>query len=155
MAVDGQDVTLDENLFKILNDKGNRDFELLVNSKPSKEGARTVKFKALEWGEWTDIYYRNRIERLRRTVEEGSNNKLAYVHIAGMGGTNQTTFERELYEYAEGKQGVIIDVRFNGGGNISDNLINWLGIKPYGSYVPRDGFPDPAPGRAGRSRLWF
>jgi Tol biopolymer transport system component/C-terminal processing protease CtpA/Prc len=147
MAVDGQDVTLDENLFKILNDKGDRDFELLVNSKPSKEGARTVKFKALEWGTWTDIYYRNRIERLRRTVEDGSNNKLAYVHIAGMGGTNQTTFERELYEYAEGKEGVIIDVRFNGGGNISDNLINWLGIKPYGSYVPRDGYPDPAPGR--------
>ncbi|RYG70710.1 hypothetical protein EON80_07135, partial [bacterium] len=147
MAVDGEDVTLDENLFKILNDKGDRDFELLVNSKPSKEGARTVKFKALAWGDWTDIYYRNRIERLRHAVEKGSDNKLAYVHIAGMGGANQTTFERELYEYAEGKEGVIIDVRFNGGGNISDNLINWLGIKPYGSYVPRDGFPDPAPGR--------
>lgn len=147
MAIDGQDVTLDENLFKVLNDKGDRDFELLVNSKPSKEGARTVKFKALAWGDWTDIYYRNRTERLRRMVEEGSNNKLAYVHIAGMGGPNQTTFDRELYEYADGKEGVIIDVRFNGGGNISDNIINWLGTKPYGNYVPRDGSPDPAPGR--------
>jgi Tol biopolymer transport system component/C-terminal processing protease CtpA/Prc len=147
LAVDGQDVTLDENLFRVLNDKGDRDFELLVNSKPTKEGARKVTFKALAWSDWTDIYYRNRIERLRRTVEESSKNKLAYVHIAGMGGANQTTFDRELYEYAEGKDGVIIDVRFNGGGNISDNIINWLGIKPYGSYVPRDGFPDPAPDR--------
>ncbi len=147
MAIDGQDVTLDENLFKTLNDKGDRDFELLVNSRPSKEGARVVKYKALAWGDWTDIYYRNRTDRLRRAVETESHGKLAYVHIAGMGGANQTTFDRELYEYAEGKEGVIIDVRFNGGGNISDTLINWLGTKPYGSYVPRDGSPDPAPGR--------
>lgn len=147
LAVDGQDVSLDENLFKVLNDKGERDFELLVNSKPTKAGARTVKFKALTWAEWTDIYYRNRIDRLRRAVETGGNGKLAYVHIAGMGGPNQTTFDRELYEYAEGKDAVIIDVRFNGGGNISDTIINWLGIKPYGAYVPRDGYVEPAPGR--------
>ena len=148
MAVDGKDVTLDENLFKVLNDKGDRDFELLVSSKPSKDGARTVKYKALAWGDWSDIYYRNRIDRSRRTVEANSNGKLAYVHIAGMSGNNQTTFDRELYEYADGKEGVIIDVRFNGGGNISDTLINWLGIKPYGQYIPRDGYVDPGPARS-------
>lgn len=147
MAVDGKDVTLDENLFKILNDKGDRDFELLVNSKPSRDGAHLVKYKALTWGEWNDIHYRNRIERARKTVEEKSGGKIAYVHIAGMGGNNQVQFERELYEYADGKEAVIIDVRNNGGGNISDTLINWLGIKPYGTYWGRDGYPEPAPNR--------
>jgi C-terminal processing protease CtpA/Prc len=141
-------VRLDQNLFKVLNDKNaDRDFELLVNDKPTREGARTVRFKALTRGEWSDIHYRNRTERLRKQVEQKSNGRIAYVHIAGMGGPNQTTFDRELYEYAEGKDAVIVDVRFNGGGNISDTLINWLGIKPYGTYYPRDGYREPAPTR--------
>ncbi len=147
VAVDGKDVTLDENLFTVLNDKGDRDFVLLVNSKPGREGARTVKYKALTQAEWSDIHYRNRIELAQKTVEKESNGQLAYVHIAGMGGTNQDLFEKEFYEYAEGKAGVIIDVRNNGGGNISDTLINWLGAKPYGTYFPRDGYPGPAPRR--------
>jgi C-terminal processing protease CtpA/Prc len=147
VAVDNKDVTLDQNLFKVLNDKGDKDFELLVNDKPTREGARTVRYKALSGGEWADIHYRNRVERLRKQVETASNGRIAYVHIQGMGGPNQTTFERELYEYAEGKDAVIIDVRFNGGGNISDTLINWLGTKPYGTYFPRDGYRQPAPDR--------
>ncbi|MDF2440711.1 MAG: tricorn protease [Abditibacteriota bacterium] len=153
VAIDGKDVTLDENLFKVLNDKGDKDFELLVNSKPIREGARTVKFKALSGDEWSDIHYRNRIERSRKLVESKSGGKLAYVHIQGMGLNNQINFDRELYEYAEGKDAVIIDVRFNGGGNISDTLINWLGTKPYGTYLPRDGYPEPAPGRGWRKPI--
>ena len=147
VAVDGKDVSLDENLYKVLNDKGDKDFELLVNSVPARKDARTVKFKALTWDEWNDIHYRNRIERARKTVEAKSGARIAYVHIQGMGTTNQINFDRELYEYAEGKDAVIIDVRFNGGGNISDTIINWLGTKPYGTYLPRDGYAEPAPTR--------
>ncbi len=156
VAVDGKDVTLDENLFKVLNDKGDRDFNLLVNSKPSRDGARTVTYRAVSGGEWGDIHYRNRTETLRREVDAKSNGTLAYVHIQGMGGPNQTTFDRELYEYAEGKKGVIIDVRFNGGGNIADQLVNWLNTKPYGTIIPRNGYPIPAPGGfiGGGARSW-
>ena len=146
VAVDGKDVTLDENLYKTLS-VGDRDLILLVNDKPTRTGARTVRYHALTGAEWSDLHYRNRTERLRKEVDQKSNGTLAYVHIAGMGGPNQTTFDREFYEYAEGKKGVIIDVRFNGGGNIADNLVNWLATKPYGVSVPRDGYPTPAPAR--------
>ena len=156
LAVDNQAVTLDENLYKVLNDKGDRDFTLLVNSKPTRDGARTVTYRAVSGGEWSDIHYRNRTEMLRKMVAKESNNTLAYVHIQGMGGPNQTTFDRELYEYAEGKKGVIIDVRFNGGGNIADQLVNWLNTKPYGTIIPRNGFPIDAPGGfiGGGARSW-
>lgn len=155
LSVDGKDVTLDENLFKVLNDKGDRDFVLLVNDKPTREGARKVTYKALTGGEWSSIHYRNRTERLRREVEQKSDGKLAYVHIQGMGGPNQIAFDREFYEFAEGKEGVIIDVRFNGGGNIADQLINWLGIKPYGTYYARNDYPLNAPSfRFGGGRSW-
>ncbi len=153
VAVDDRDVTLDENLYKVLNDKGDRDFVLLVNDKPTREGARKVTYRALSSGDWSDLHYQNRVERLRKEVERKSGGTLAYVHIAGMGLPNQTAFERELYEYAEGKKGVVIDVRFNGGGNIADQLITWLGLKPKGYYYPRDGYPKPMPG-FGATRSW-
>jgi tricorn protease len=147
VAVDGKDVTLDENLYKTL-DVGDRDLILLVNDKPTRQGARTVTYHALTGGELSDLYYRNRVEWLRKEVDQKSGGTVAYVHIAGMGGPNQTTFDREFYEYSEGKKAVIIDVRFNGGGNIADTLVSWLAIKPYGVSVPRDGYPSPAPGRS-------
>lgn len=150
VAVDGQDVTLDENLYKVLNDKGERDFTLLVNDKPTREGARTVTYKALSGGEWDDLHYRNRIEARSKLVESTSGGKIGYVHISGMGGSNREQFVREFYEWAEGKDAMIIDVRENGGGNIGDTLISWLRFKPYATNTPRGGYTVPAPILEGR-----
>lgn len=148
LQINGQDVNLDENLYRLINDKQGREFTFLVNSKPTKEGARTVKYASLSYGEWGGLRYRNRVERLRKYVEEKTHGQVSYVHIAGMGGGNQVTFERELYEYSLGRKAMIIDVRFNGGGNISDTLLNWLDQKPHGYYRPRDGLAEPSPSRA-------
>ncbi|MCX6368122.1 MAG: S41 family peptidase [Armatimonadetes bacterium] len=150
LAVDNVDVTLSEDLYKVLNDKGERDFTLLVNDKPSREGARTVTYKAVSGGEWSDLHYRNRIESRSKLVEQQSEGKVGYVHISGMGGSNQQQFVREFYEWAEGKDAMIIDVRENGGGNIGDTLISWLGFKPYATNSPRGGYVVPAPILEGR-----
>lgn len=148
LKINGQAVTTDQNLFQTIANKGDRDFEFLVNDKPSEEGARTVKYKPLTYGEWGSLHDRNRIDRLRRYVEEHSDGKIGYVYISSMGFGNQQQFEREFYEYAQGKQGMIIDVRFNGGGNIADTLADWLERKPHGYYVPRDREPEIAPAGA-------
>lgn len=148
LAINGQDVSLDENLYRLINNRGGREFTFLVNDKPTKEGARTVKYFSLSYGEWGDLRYRERVNRLARYVEEKSNGTIGYVHIAGMGGGNAVTFDREFYERSNGKKAMIIDVRFNGGGNISDSLIDRLERRPHGYYQPRDGLPEPAPGTA-------
>src|SRR5579871_334337 len=147
MAIDGKDVTLDENLYRTINNKQGRMMEFLVNATPTKQGARTVKYASMSGGEFNALLYTNRVEAARAYVEQKSGGKLSYVHIAVMGCGNQVTFERELYEYSLGKKGVIIDVRHNGGGNISDTLVNWLSTQQHGFYVPRDGLPEPSPGR--------
>jgi tricorn protease len=147
LAVDGVDVGPDENFYKTINNKQGRPVTLLVNSRPVKEGARTVKYTALTQAEFAHLLYINRVEHSRKLVEERSAGKLTYLHIAGMGGENQVTFERELYEYSIGKQGVIIDVRRNGGGNIADTLVNWLATRSHGFRVQRDGLPESSPGR--------
>jgi tricorn protease len=69
--------------------------------------------------EWNDLNYQNRVERLRDYVDEKSRGKIGYLHIASMGAQNQQQFEREAYEYIVGKEAMIIDVRFNNGGNIA------------------------------------
>lgn len=145
LAVNGQDAVLDEKLFAFINDKQSREFEFLVNTNADKTSARTVKYRVMGDGEWTDLNYRNRIERLRKYVEEKSGDKIGYLHLAAMSMSNQIKFEREAYEYMAGKEAMIIDVRFNSGGNISDTLIDWIERKPHGYFRPRDSRPETAP----------
>jgi len=145
MAINGQEVTLDEKLYQWINDKQDREFEFLVNTNAARAGARSVKYKVLTQEEWTDLTYHNRIEHLRKYVEEKSYGKIGYLHISAMSQSNQTQFEREAYEYIVGKAAMIIDVRFNGGGNIADTLIDWLSRKPRGYIRPRDSAKEFAP----------
>jgi C-terminal processing protease CtpA/Prc len=65
--------------------------------------------------------------------------------MSAMAQNNQTQFEREAYEYMVGKEAMIVDVRFNSGGNIADTLIGWMDRKPHGYLRPRDTRPEPAP----------
>lgn len=139
MAINGQDVTVNEDLFKMLNNKGGRELQILVNSTPTKVGARTVKYTCPGWGEWDSIHYKNRIKRLRGYTEEKSGGKIGYIHVSAMGFNNQVQFERDFYEYSLGKDAMILDFRFNNGGNVADNLISWMEKEPYSYYFPRDG----------------
>lgn len=148
LQVNGKDVRADEYLYRTLNDRNGKDLELLVNKTASKDGARKVTYKALSWGEWDEIDYRNRLQARRQEVEKRSGGKVAYIHIRGMGGSNQTQFLREFYEYVIGKEAVIVDVRFNGGGNIADTLTSWLALKPYAMNRPRGGMVEVVPDRS-------
>ncbi|HXI50169.1 MAG TPA: S41 family peptidase [Candidatus Saccharimonadales bacterium] len=152
LAVNGQDVALDERLYQLINDKQDREFEFLVSSNADRRVARTVRYKVMTDGEWTDLNYRNRTERLRKHVEEESRGKIGYLHLAAMSESNQLKFEREAYEYMAGKEAMIIDVRFNVGGNISDTLIDWIERKPHGFFRPRDAEPETAPYHAWEKR---
>jgi len=153
LAINGEDVSLDENLYKQINDKQDREFEFLVSTNGEKSGARTVKYKALTGDEWTQLNYDNRVEHTREYVERKSGCKVGYLHIASMGAQNQAQFEREAYEYIVGKDSMIIDVRFNNGGNIADTLVEWLQRKPHGWLRPRDGVKEPVPFHAWERKM--
>lgn len=148
LAINGKDVALNERLFQAINDKQDREFEFLVSTNTDRKGARLVKYKVLSGEEWDDLIYRNRNDRLRQYVEDKSGGRVGYVHIAAMGMGNQIKFEREAYEYMAGKEALIIDVRFNRGGNIADTLIDWIERKPHGWNRPRDAAPETVPYRA-------
>ncbi len=146
MAINGQDVSLNENLWSdILVGQIGRDVTLLVNGTPTKTGAREVRIKAISSGQFRGIVRENEVEDRRRYVEEKSNGQLTYLEIAGMGGGNLRTFNYEAWELLQGKKGIIIDVRFNGGGNISDDLIDLIERRPSYIFQLRDNPENPVP----------
>ena len=148
LAVDGTRVSASENLYESLNLKGGQIVEFTVNDKPELSGARKIKYKLLSSTEWSQLQYRNWIQRSRQYIEKASANKVGYLHLAAMGSSDQRKFENEVYEYILGKEAMIFDVRNNRGGNISDTLIDWLERKPHGIYKSRDREPEIAPERA-------
>lgn len=145
LAINGKDVTVDEALWRdVLNEQAGREITLLVSPTPGRgAAAREVKYRALSAGEWNDLLYRNLINARIKRVEERSRGRIAYIHISGMGGNDFERFEREVWERVEGKEAAIIDVRNNGGGNISDRIVDILERRTHTFFRGRDSVPIP------------
>jgi tricorn protease len=88
--------------------------------------------------------YREWVEANRRSVHEASDGRLGYVHIPDMQARGFAEFHR-LYLAEVARDGLIVDVRFNRGGHVSQLLIEKLARKPVGYDVSRWGKPDPYP----------
>jgi tricorn protease len=139
LAIDGQDVRFDEALYKALRDKVGRDVKLLVNARSNKEGAREVTVQPVSKTAYDNLEYERWVAACRRKVDELSDGKLAYLHIRAMDQPSLERFVREIFGEAQAKQGLVLDIRFNGGGRIHDDLLSILTRKPHAYEIPRDG----------------
>jgi len=145
--INGKEVQLDESLWRdSLNEQAGRDIVLTVQGTDGK--TRDVKYRALSGGEFGGIVGANRLAWRRKYVEERSHGQVGYVYIAGMNGPELARFNQQVWEYGQGKKGLIIDVRGNGGGNTSDQLIDILERQPNSYYQIRDDEPQLGPGQA-------
>lgn len=91
-----------------------------------------------------DLIYRDWVESNREFVHQKSGGKLGYVHIPNMGIWGYSEFYRYfLMEFP--KDGLIVDVRFNGGGHVSQHILKILAQKPVGvvesRYYGRSYYP--------------
>ncbi len=147
MAINDKDVRLDEYLFKTLNNYWGKDLELLVNKTPEKKGARTVIYRALGTGA-NDFDYNEREPKLREMVDKKSAGRIGYAAVPMMMPENLEEFQHEFYEYSYGKDAVIIDFRWDGGGMVGDTLTNWLTTKPLSFTTVRRSKPSNVPGNS-------
>ncbi len=127
LAIDGRELTTAENPYALLTDRGNQPVELLVNSTPDAKGARRVLVDPI--ASETNLIYLDWVERNRAYVEEKSGGKVGYLHIPDMGPDGIYEFIKWFYPQSR-KLGMIIDVRGNGGGNVSSMILQRLMKRP-------------------------
>jgi tricorn protease len=110
--------------------------ELTVNSKPNSSGARKVVVKTLS--DETRLRNLEWIEENRRRVDEATDGKIGYIYVPSTGLDGQYELARMFYAQFN-KDGLIIDERFNSGGQIPDRFIELLNRKPLAFWAVRDG----------------
>jgi tricorn protease len=115
-----------------------RTVELMVNDRPSLEGARRVVVETLR--DETRLRHLAWIEANRRRVEEASNGRIGYIYVPSTGVDGQTELERQFMAQFR-KDALIVDERFNSGGQIPDRFIELLNRPPLVFWATRDGQP--------------
>ena len=149
LSVDGKDVASDAGFDRALTDKVGKTVTLLVNSKPDKTGARTLKIKPISVAAQRDLLYEKWIDDRRELVRSASAGRLGYLHVADMGNTARNRFERELFSIGQRKEGMIIDLRYNSGGDTHDSLLKILERnRRYFTFAPRSEASFAQPERA-------
>jgi len=131
LAIDGVDLNRSTDLFNLLKYKTKKRTILTVNDKPEKEGSRTVTVQPINFGNMSELRYKNWVKENEKYVHEKSNGRLGYVHIRAMSYEAYMKFLVDLDTETQNKEGVIIDVRFNGGGFIATFILDVLRKRTY------------------------
>lgn len=129
IAINGQPLAAHDNPYRLLRTAPGQLVQLTVNKAPSETGARTVLVKPID-SEMPLNYY-DWTERNRDYVAKASNGQIGYLHIPDMGADGIREFIKWYYPQLR-KQGLIVDVRDNGGGNVSAMIIERLSRKLLG-----------------------
>ncbi len=136
LAVDGLPLDVREDPWSAFEGFAGKTVELTVNSKPGLEGARKVIVKTL--ADETRLRNLAWIESNRKRVEEATQGKIGYIYVPSTGIDGQNELVRQFLAQHE-KSGLIIDERFNDGGQIPDRFIELLDRKPLAFWAVRDG----------------
>lgn len=144
LAVDGQELKSTDNYWKALAGASGTKFEFTVNSKPEMEGSWTTKITPVSSMQLGTFQYDRWVDERRAQVEKLSGGKIGYLHIRQMNDGSLRQFERDFATNGR-KQALIVDQRFNPGGNIDQELLEILGQKQYQFTRQRNSIQVPRP----------
>jgi len=123
LAIDGIDLAAADNPYRLLRNKADRPVRLTVNARPDAKGARTVSFRPI--ASEVELRYFAWAARNRERVDKLSSGRIGYLHVPDMGEDGIREFIKWYYPQLR-KEGLIVDDRANGGGNVSAMLIDRL-----------------------------
>ncbi|MCY2685735.1 S41 family peptidase [Salinimicrobium sp. TH3] len=123
LKVNGEEVTSNDNLFRFFENTAGKLVNLTVSSSPSLNNARTEKVTPIET-EWA-LRNRDWIEGNIKKVDKATNGQVAYVYVPNTADQGHEYFKRYFFPQAN-KKALIIDERFNGGGQLADYYIDLL-----------------------------
>ncbi len=125
---------------------------------PDANSGRELKLTLRRNGESHQVYIHpqssgqsglNRLEEWvdanQRRVDEQSGKRLAYIHMRNMGSSSLNRFVDEMVSEARYRDGLILDLRYNTGGNVHDDVLRMLAQRPYAQWKFREGALAPQP----------
>lgn len=119
--IDGETIDTDKDVAWFLNRKADK-FTLLEVLDPKTNNRQQVTVKPVSLGEENQLLYKRWVKKNQEEVDKLSNGTLGYVHIPGMSdGPYRNTYEEMMGKYHD-RKGVIVDTRFNGGGDLVADL---------------------------------
>ena len=129
LAIDGEPLNGTDNPYRLLQHKTDP-VTLTLNSSASMSGAREVKYSPI-FSE-SNLLYLGWTEENRKKVSEMTGGKVGYIHIPNMGADGIYEFIKGFYPQIR-KEGMVVDVRSNGGGNVSQWIIERLDTRMLGT----------------------
>ncbi len=142
LAVNGRATRDLDNLYAALLDTVGKQVVLRVNARPVDEGARDVTIVPI--ADEAPLYYDAWVQGNIDYVAKQTGGKVGYLHIPDMGPEGLNEFVRRYYPQLD-KEALIVDVRGNGGGNVSPMIIERLQRELNYINIRRNGTPTPNP----------
>ncbi|MDN5205504.1 PDZ domain-containing protein [Fulvivirgaceae bacterium BMA10] len=129
IAVDGNQVTADRNLYSFFENMSGKIVKLTLSR--NSDGSNARKVNVVPVGYEGALRNRDWVEGNIKKVDEATNGQVAYVYVPNTTTAGHEYFKRYFFPQVN-KKAVIIDERFNGGGQLADYYIDHL-KKPYQS----------------------
>jgi tricorn protease len=99
----------------------------------------TVDIRPQSYGSLSSLLYDEWIENNQRIVDEKGEKRIAYAHMRNMGTGELQKFLIDMNSEAYLREGLILDLRFNTGGNVHDDVLRFLSQRPYLKWKYREG----------------
>ncbi len=133
-GIDGETIAADKDVARYLNRKAGK-FVLLELFDPESKERKQITVKPISLNEERNLLYDRFVRINEEEVAEKSDGQLGYVHIPGMAdGPYRSIFEDMMGKYFD-KKAVIIDTRFNGGGDLVADLAAFFTGTPFITYA--------------------
>lgn len=136
LAINGKDAPPTEELYRLLEATAGRQVTLKVG--PNADGTNAREVTVVPIANDSRLRYLAWIEDNRRKVDQLSGGRLAYVHLPDTASGGFTNFNRYFFAQV-GKEGAILDERFNHGGQLADYIIDYLKRPMMSRVVTREG----------------
>jgi C-terminal processing protease CtpA/Prc len=134
--IDGQTIDGTFDHYKLLNRKAGQ-LTLLSVYDPATGARWEESVKPVSLGQEGALLYQRWVKARRAEVDRLSGGRIAYVHVRSMGDPSMRTVVEEALGLGVDKEALIVDTRFNGGGNLHDQLSDFLSGKKVFDIVPR------------------
>jgi tricorn protease len=137
VSVNGKKVDTNENIETYFTSPKKQDELVLTFTRDGKN--ITAKVHPISNGELKGLLYDDWIFNNHQRVDKLSNNRIAYSCMKNMSTDELDRFLLDMVEQENRKDAVILDLRYNTGGNVHDKVLNFLSQRPYLQWKYREG----------------